>query len=148
MTSGEKPSRRILIVEDDPEISDLLKLHLTDQNYEAVQCDNGQLGLDTAMSEPFDLIILDLMLPGLNGLEVCKQLRAEGSYIPILMLTSRSEEIDRVLGLELGADDYLTKPFSIRELIARVKAIFRRVEIGSSHATQWRGNRVQALWRS
>jgi two-component system, OmpR family, alkaline phosphatase synthesis response regulator PhoP len=132
MDIDNKPNRRILIIEDDREISDLIKLHLTDLNYDTVQCTDGLSGLDKAMSDNFDMIILDLNLPQLDGLEICKQLRAENRYTPILMLTSRAEETDRVLGLELGADDYLTKPFSIRELIARVKAIVRRVEFGNT----------------
>ena len=127
MRAGDESPKRILIVEDDQEISDLIALHLKDHSYETVQCNDGLIGFNTAMSETFDLIILDILLPSLDGLEVCKRLRAEHSYVPILMLTSRAEEMDRVLGLELGADDYLTKPFSIRELIARVKAIVRRV---------------------
>jgi two-component system alkaline phosphatase synthesis response regulator PhoP len=141
--SNEKSTRRILIIEDDQEISDLIKLHLTDLHYEAVQCTDGQDGLNTAMSEPFELIILDLTLPGLDGLEICKKLRAEGTYVPILMLTSRAEEMDRVLGLELGADDYLTKPFSIRELIARIKAIVRRVELGTGSTDHERNDELR-----
>jgi DNA-binding response OmpR family regulator len=143
VTSGEKHAKRVLIIEDDQEISDLIKLHLADQNFETVQCGDGELGLNTALSEPFDLLILDLTLPKLDGLEVCKRLRAENSYIPILMLTSRAEELDRVLGLELGADDYLTKPFGIRELIARVKAIVRRAELtaGSASSNETNGCR-------
>ena len=120
--------KRILIIEDDNEIADLITLHLTDQHYETAHCSDGHSGLNRAMEEQFDLIVLDLMLPGIDGLEICRRVRESQSYVPILILTSRAEELDRVLGLELGADDYLTKPFSIRELIARVKAIFRRVE--------------------
>jgi DNA-binding response OmpR family regulator len=120
--------KRILIIEDDREIADLISLHLTDQHYETAHCDDGPGGLNRALEEQFDLIVLDLMLPGMDGFEVCRHIREEQSYVPILILTSRAEELDRVLGLELGADDYLTKPFSIRELIARVKAIFRRIE--------------------
>ncbi len=124
----DKPSRRILIIEDDKELAELVSLHLNDLNFATVHCDNGARGLETALEEKFDLVVLDLMLPELDGFEICRKLRAENPYVPILMLTSRAEEMDRVLGLELGADDYLTKPFSIRELLARVKAIFRRVE--------------------
>lgn len=119
---------RILIIEDDEEIADLVSLHLNDLNYQTVHCSYGQSGLEAALNEQFDLIILDIMLPDLDGFEICRRLRTNRSYVPILILSSRAEEIDRVVGLELGADDYLTKPFSIRELIARVKAIFRRVE--------------------
>lgn len=117
---------RILIIEDDPEISELVRMHLEDQGYGVEQTARGDAGLEKAGGGDFDLVILDLMLPGLDGLEVCKRLRQKESRVPILMLTARTEEIDKVLGLELGADDYLTKPFSVRELIARVKAILRR----------------------
>lgn len=121
-------SRRILVVEDDVDIARLVELHLRDGGYEVSLAYDGDAGLGLALSTPFDLIILDLLLPGVDGLEICRRLRAASRYTPILMLTSRSSEIDRVLGLEIGADDYLTKPFSIRELLARVKALFRREE--------------------
>jgi two-component system alkaline phosphatase synthesis response regulator PhoP len=124
----KKNGKSILIIEDDKEIADLLSLHLKDNNYETYHCENGQDGLDIALGENHDLVILDLMLPDLDGLDICRRLREEKRYMPILMLTSKAEEMDRVLGLELGADDYLSKPFSVRELIARVKAIFRRTE--------------------
>jgi DNA-binding response OmpR family regulator len=120
--------RRILIIEDDKDIAHLVELHLKDAGYEVSLVHDGNAGLDQACSKPYDLIILDLMLPGVDGLEICRRVRATSVYTPMLMLTSRSSEIDRVLGLEIGADDYLTKPFSIREFLARVKALFRRVE--------------------
>jgi DNA-binding response OmpR family regulator len=120
--------RRVLVVEDHQEIAELVRLHLVDLPCEVDVAADGTRGLALAEANAYDLLILDLMLPGLNGLEVCKRLRARELYTPILMLTSKSSEVDRVLGLELGADDYLTKPFSIVELIARVKAIFRRVD--------------------
>ncbi|MEM1043629.1 MAG: response regulator transcription factor [Bacteroidota bacterium] len=120
----------ILLVEDEPDIADLLTLHLGDLGYRVDAVADGALGLQKALAEPYALIILDLMLPGMNGLEVCKAIRASQRTTPILMLTSKSEEVDKVLGLELGADDYVTKPFSIRELIARVRALLRRVELG------------------
>ena len=119
---------RVLIIEDDKEISDLLELHLKDLNCEVTKCYDGSEGLRTAKADPFNLIVLDIMLPGVDGFEICRELRKAEINTPILMLTSKSEETDKVLGLEFGADDYLTKPFSIREFIARVKAIFRRVE--------------------
>ena len=97
-------------------------------NCTVTKCFDGDDGLSKALKDNYDLIVLDLMLPNLGGLEICKEIRKEDDYTPILMLTSKSEEIDKVIGLEVGADDYLTKPFSIREFIARVKAIFRRVE--------------------
>ena len=119
----------ILLVEDEPDIADLLQIHLSDLGYRVDAVADGALGLQKALAQPYALIILDLMLPGMDGLEVCKRLRASERATPILMLTSKSEEVDKVLGLELGADDYVTKPFSIRELIARVRALLRRVEL-------------------
>ena len=121
-------SRHILVIEDNQDLARLLEIHLKDLSYRVELAFRGDAGLAKAESEGYDLIILDLMLPGLDGLEICKRLRSKGTYTPILMLTSKSSEIDRVLGLELGADDYVTKPFSIRELMARVKALFRRMD--------------------
>ncbi len=121
--------KNILLVEDDPEIADLVGMHLRDLGHKLDSVPNGNVGLERARQGNYDLIILDLMLPGLDGLEICKRLRANDGNTPILMLTARSEEFDKVLGLELGADDYLTKPFSIRELLARVKALLRRGEL-------------------
>ena len=118
--------RRVLIVEDHEDISRLIQIHLTDLDCEVVQVTDGLAGVQQAQDSYFDLIILDLMLPGIDGLEVCRRIRNQAKYIPIIMLTSRSSELDRILGLELGADDYVTKPFSYRELMARVKAQFRR----------------------
>ncbi len=119
---------RILVVEDDPDIGTLVAMHLQDAGSEVVLCREGNAGLEEALGGRYDLLILDLMLPGTDGLEICRRVRALETYTPILMLTARSAEMDRVLGLELGADDYLTKPFSVRELVARVKAICRRME--------------------
>lgn len=121
-------SRRILIVEDDQDISHLVALHLKDIDCEVEEVADGRRGLERARDGAHDLIILDLMLPGIDGLEICRRVRARSDYTPILMLTARTSEVDRVLGLELGADDYLTKPFSVLELVARVKALFRRME--------------------
>ena len=120
--------RKILVIEDDRDIARLVELHLHDLGYDVHVVHDGVSGLKQALSKPYDLIILDLMLPGIEGLEVCRNLRTKPNYTPILMLTAKSTELDRVLGLEVGADDYLTKPFSIRELLARVKALFRRME--------------------
>lgn len=125
-------NRRILVIEDDQDIAGLISLHLRDAGYHVDSAHDGEKGLNEALASPYGLIILDLMLPGLDGLEICRRLRARLPYIPILMLTAKSAETDRVVGLEMGADDYLTKPFGIRELVARVKALFRRVE--SLHA--------------
>jgi two-component system alkaline phosphatase synthesis response regulator PhoP len=125
-------NKKVLIVEDDQDISELLEIHLKDMYCEVSIEGNGQKAYDLAKSEPFDLIILDINLPGKNGLDICRDLRNQKVKTPILMLTARSEEIDKILGLETGADDYLTKPFSVREFIARVKAIFRRIEMITS----------------
>jgi DNA-binding response OmpR family regulator len=121
-------SRHILVIEDNEDLARLLEIHLRDLSYEVDMAFDGDTGWARAESGHYDLIILDLMLPGLDGLEICRRLRARPTYTPILMLTSKSSELDRVLGLELGADDYVTKPFSIRELMARVKALFRRMD--------------------
>jgi len=118
----------VLIIEDDPKIEKLLTLHLGDIGLSTEAVSSGNRGLKRALEAEYRLVILDLMLPGLDGLEVCKRIRAEKGHLPILMLTAKSEELDKVLGLELGADDYITKPFSIRELLARVKAVLRRTE--------------------
>ena len=121
-------SRRILIIEDEPDIASLLKLHLHEIADDPVIAHDGSEGLRLALGSRWDLILLDLRLPGVDGLEICRRLREQPYYVPIVMLTSKSGEGDRVGGLETGADDYITKPFSIPELLARVKAIFRRVE--------------------
>lgn len=121
-------NRKVLIIEDDADIIELLIIHLYDLGCKVVSETNGQKGLEVAKGEQFDLIILDLMLPGLSGMEICRKIRQTDRLTPILMLTAKSEEIDKVIGLETGADDYLTKPFSVREFIARAKVIFRRNE--------------------
>lgn len=127
--------RSVLVVEDDHDIAELIRLHLRDQGLEVVVCSDGVAGLKQALGRRWDLLVLDLRLPGIDGLELCRRVRLEGNYIPILMLTARSTEMDRVLGLETGADDYLTKPFSVVEFIARVKAILRRVQHLAAGAT-------------
>jgi two-component system alkaline phosphatase synthesis response regulator PhoP len=118
--------KKVLVIEDDPEIIHLLEIHLKDLGCEVLSATQGNTGLLRAINTTPDLIILDVMLPEMDGIEVCQKIRANNLQAPILMLTAKSEEIDKVLGLEVGADDYLTKPFSVREFIARVKAIFRR----------------------
>ena len=120
---------QILVIEDDPDINKLLNMNLNDANHEVFSCDEGTTGLQQAKSGNYQLIVLDIMLPGLDGIEICKQLRAAHILTPIIMLTARESEADRVIGLEMGADDYLTKPFSVRELQARVKALLRRVDM-------------------
>jgi DNA-binding response OmpR family regulator len=132
-------SRHVLVIEDDDDIAQLVKLQLSGLACEVRVANDGRTGLETALREPFDLVVLDLMLPGIDGLEICRRLRAAERYTPILMLTARSTELDRVLGLEMGADDYLSKPFSVLELVARVKALFRLVEkIASPQAEEQR----------
>ena len=120
--------KKILIIEDDPGILLSLKDEFESEGYTVSTAEDGEKGLEVAKQQRPDLIILDIMLPVLDGYEVCKRLRMEGDTTPIIMLTVKDKEIDRVLGLELGADDYVTKPFSLRELMARVKAVLRRTE--------------------
>jgi len=119
----------ILVAEDQADIRELLVLNLRGAGYEVRAVADGLAALQCQIEQPSELLILDLMMPGMDGLEVCKALRARGSATPILMLTAKSTELDRVLGLELGADDYLTKPFSLAELLARVKALLRRADL-------------------
>ena len=120
--------RSILVIEDNPDVAELLGLHLRDEGYRVETIGEGRAGAERAVSEDYDLVILDLMLPNIDGLEICRRIRSGERYTPILMLTAKSTEMDRVLGLEMGGDDYMTKPFSIRELLARIRALFRRVE--------------------
>jgi DNA-binding response OmpR family regulator len=127
-------SRRVLVIEDDTDLGRLLEMHLSDAGCEVEWVRDGLTGDRSALNGGHDMIILDLMLPGKDGLEICRELRARQSRVPILILTARSGETDCVVGLELGADDYLTKPFSVRELLARVKALFRRSEINAAAA--------------
>ena len=122
-------SKRILIVEDEKNIVDILSFNLTKEGYETLEAYDGQAGLQLALEQNPDLILLDLMLPKMDGFDVCRNLRKENRSTPVIMLTAREEETDKVLGLELGADDYITKPFSMRELLARVKANIRRNEM-------------------
>ncbi|WP_422139728.1 response regulator transcription factor [Endozoicomonas sp. ALC020] len=128
-------NKRILIVEDEQEIGDLVSLHLGDLGARVTHVPDGNQGLELAVSREWDLLILDIQLPGASGLEICRQLRQQNQIIPILLLTSRSTELDRVLGLEVGADDYIPKPFSMLELIARIKAVFRRVAVMTDKRT-------------
>ena len=121
-------SKKALIIEDDPAIAQLVQLHLGDIHCQADIVADGAQGVRVFSESNYDLVVLDLMLPGLDGLSVCQKIRALPGYVPILMLTAKTTELDRVLGLEMGADDYLTKPFSVPELVARIKALFRRVD--------------------
>src|SRR5690606_31517166 len=121
--------RRILVVEDQKDIDDLIALHLGDLGHAVDVAHDGPGGYTAAASGHYDMVVLDIMLPGRDGLDIVRNLRFERITVPVLMLTARSTELDRVLGLELGADDYLAKPFSVPELQARVKAMLRRVEM-------------------
>lgn len=127
-------NRTVLIVEDEQELAQVLKSHLEELSCSVELAFAGDTGLAAAESKSFDLILLDIMLPRMDGVEVCRRLRAQRLYTPVLMLTAKSAEADKVLGLEMGADDYLTKPFGVSELLARVKAIFRRVDALAEHA--------------
>ena len=120
--------KRVLIVEDDMPIADLLRMHLQDEGYQVTHCADGNQGLAQLRTGGWDALILDLMLPGVDGLEICRQARAMETYTPIIITSARSSEVHRILGLELGADDYLVKPFSVLELVARVKALLRRAD--------------------
>ncbi len=125
-------SKRILIVEDEKNIVDILSFNLGREGYETLEAYDGEAGLQLALEQNPDLILLDLMLPRMSGFDVCRAVRAKGQNTPVIMLTAREEETDKVLGLELGADDYITKPFSMRELLARVKANIRRSDMAPS----------------
>jgi two-component system alkaline phosphatase synthesis response regulator PhoP len=118
--------RRILLVEDEPSLVLTLSDRLLSEGYRVETAGDGNTALERALEEPFDLVILDILLPGRDGLEVCRELRARGSQVPVLMLTARGQVVDRVVGLKLGADDYLTKPFEMIELLARIEALLRR----------------------
>jgi two-component system alkaline phosphatase synthesis response regulator PhoP len=121
-------AKNVLIIEDDQDIIDLIEIHLKDLGIELDNALDGESGLEKVLAVNYNLIILDLMLPKLDGIEVCKRIRELNKSVPILMLTSKSEEMDKILGLELGANDYVTKPFSIRELMARIKSNLRSIE--------------------
>jgi DNA-binding response OmpR family regulator len=128
--------KKILIIEDNRDLARLVESHLRDLSFQVDLSFDGLAGVAKAQAENYDLIILDVMLPGLDGMEICRRLRRQSGYVPILMLTAKTSEMDRVVGLEIGADDYVTKPFSIPELLARVKAILRRVEELSDSARE------------
>ncbi|MDR1247033.1 MAG: response regulator transcription factor [Clostridiales Family XIII bacterium] len=124
-------TKKVLIVEDEKSISDIIQFNLKKEGFEVDTAYDGESGLEKALAGKPDLILLDVMLPHIDGFEICKKVR-ETSAVPILMLTAKEEEVDKVLGLELGADDYITKPFGMRELIARIKANFRRIDLDDS----------------
>jgi DNA-binding response OmpR family regulator len=121
-------SARLLVVDDDPGILDVVSYALREAGYEVETRTDGLSALEAAQARDYDLIVLDLMLPGMSGMDVCRRIRKEGHAVPVVMLTAKDAELDRVLGLELGADDYISKPFSSAELVSRVRAIFRRRE--------------------
>src|SRR6516162_6483030 len=120
------PMTKILIVEDEPAMVSGLRDNFEFEGYEVITAPDGVAGLERALKEMPDLVVLDVMMPRMSGLDVCKQLKVKRPSMPIIMLTARGQEVDKVVGLEIGADDYITKPFSIRELLARVKAVLRR----------------------
>ena len=128
--------KTVLIVEDEQNIVDILSFNLEREGYDTLEAYDGNTGLQLALEQNPDLVLLDLMLPGMDGFEVCRRIRETGSAVPILMLTAREEEADKVLGLELGADDYITKPFGMRELLARVKANIRRSAMAPAQGEQ------------
>ncbi|MEQ9168314.1 MAG: response regulator transcription factor [Fulvivirga sp.] len=137
--------KSVLLVEDDRDIKGLIDIHLIDLGCKLTQAVDGEEGYKLAIQQHFDLIILDVMLPNKNGLDICRDLRANQVKTPILMLSARSEEIDKIMGLENGADDYLTKPFSVHELKARVKALFRRVEMSKNNEPEQSPVEVEGL---
>src|SRR5467141_81654 len=144
-TSGKT---RILIVEDEPAMVAGLRDNFEYEGYDVIIAADGAEGLDRALADNPDLVVLDVMMPRMSGLDVCKQLKARKPSLPIIMLTARGQEIDKVVGLELGADDYVTKPFSIRELMARVKAVLRRVSPTAPVAEVYRFSDVEVNIRS
>jgi DNA-binding response OmpR family regulator len=138
---------KILVIEDDPAIVRGLSDNLTDEGYAVVTATDGETGYRLQRNDQFDLIVLDLMLPRMSGFELCRKLRAEAVHTPILILTARSEESDRVFGLDLGADDYVTKPFSVRELLARIRALLRRTHVSAESPAHLRFGDVEIDFR-
>lgn len=126
--------KKILIIEDEPNIRELVLYNLKTNGYEGIAAEDGIMGITMVHKEKPDLILLDIMLPEKNGYDICRELREEGNNTPIIMVTAKTEEVDKVLGLEFGADDYISKPFGIRELMARIKAVLRRYEATAEQA--------------
>ena len=139
----EQTRAKILVVEDEPNMVGGLRDNFEFEGYEVITASDGIEGLQRALEESPDLVVLDVMMPRMSGLEVCKQLRAKRASLPIIMLSARGQEVDKVVGLDLGADDYVTKPFSIRELLARVKAVLRRTAVVPKHEDQHSFGNVQ-----
>ena len=146
--NGSERKTRILIVEDEPAMVQGLRDNFEYEGYEVISAADGADGLNRAIADQPDLVVLDVMMPKMSGLDVCKQLKARKPSLPIIMLTARGQEIDKVVGLELGADDYVTKPFSIRELMARVKAVLRRASPQAATAEVYRFSDVEVNVRS
>ena len=146
--NGSERKTRILIVEDEPAMVQGLRDNFEYEGYEVISAADGVDGLNRAIADQPDLVVLDVMMPKMSGLDVCKQLKARKPSLPIIMLTARGQEIDKVVGLELGADDYVTKPFSIRELMARVKAVLRRASPQAATAEVYRFSDVEVNVRS
>ena len=145
MTEITAPSKRLLIIEDDQELIDLLSMHLQSEGYQVMAAADGEAGLHAFQEGAFALVILDWMLPSMSGLDVLRDIRRQDTRTPVLMLTARSEEADKVLGLELGCDDYMTKPFSVRELAARIKVLRRRIERAEELARIASGDQILDL---
>jgi two-component system alkaline phosphatase synthesis response regulator PhoP len=145
MTLPSTSGRKLLLVEDDQELVELLTIHLETEGYTLVSALDGESGLQAFLNGAWALIILDWMLPGLSGLDLLREIRAHDARTPVLMLTARGDETDKILGLELGCDDYMTKPFSIRELITRVKVLRRRIERAEELARMAAGDRILNL---
>ena len=131
------PKARILLVDDDHELGQMLSDYLVTERLEVTVCSTGEEGVETIATDDFDLLILDIMLPGMSGLDVLKKIR-QGSQVPVIMLTARGDDVDRIIGLEFGADDYLPKPFNPRELLARIKAILRRAQPRDTDKRRWK----------
>jgi DNA-binding response OmpR family regulator len=139
---------RILIVEDEPAMVAGLRDNFEYDGYEVISAEDGVAGLERALKDDPDLVVLDVMMPKMSGLDLCKQLKAKRPSVPIIMLTARGQEIDKVVGLELGADDYITKPFSVRELMARVKAVLRRVSLQAATSDPYRFSDIEVNIRA
>jgi two-component system alkaline phosphatase synthesis response regulator PhoP len=139
---------KILIVEDEPNMVAGLRDNFEYEGYQVITAGDGVEGLNRALADSPDIVVLDVMMPRMSGLDVCKQLKAKRPSVPIIMLTARGQEVDKVVGLELGADDYVTKPFSIRELIARVKAVLRRAQVLPKEQERYSFGEVQVNLRS
>lgn len=133
-------NKKILIIEDEPNIRELVLYNLKTNGYDGIAAEDGIMGITLVHREKPDLILLDIMLPGKNGYEICRELREEGNKIPIIMMTAKTEESDKVMGLEYGADDYISKPFGIREMMARIKAVMRRYEAASGEVHEETGS--------